>query len=194
VTRYVIIGAGAVGATLAVELGDTGHDILLVAHGPTLEHLARQPLSYHTYAGSREIRLPVVSPDDDLGLGPDDILVLAVKTQDVHAILPSLAWRDVRSHRGETLGVAADLVPVVTVQNGLDAERSAARWFATVVGAVVTPSTGSFPPFAPPAWPTALPRYCLLSRQRRSSPSSAGDNLGSDSVHARYRVIEVQMG
>ncbi|MFJ1456720.1 ketopantoate reductase family protein [Nocardia sp. N2S4-5] len=136
-TRYVIVGAGAVGVALAVELGERGHDIRLVARGSALEHLAREPLSYHTHRGSRAVRLPVAGPADDLGLGPDDILVLAVKTQDVDAALPALAWREVRGPDGEVLGVAAGLLPVVTVQNGLDAERSAARWFDTVVGAVM---------------------------------------------------------
>ncbi|MQY28733.1 ketopantoate reductase family protein [Nocardia aurantia] len=135
-TRYVIVGAGAVGACLAVELGDRGHEVLLIARGATLEHLAAQPLSYHTHAGAREVRLPVAAIGDELNLRLGDILVLAVKTQDVAGAAAELAWRDVSDRRGGVLGPAAELVPIVTVQNGLDAERAAARWFDTVIGAV----------------------------------------------------------
>ncbi|MRH91243.1 hypothetical protein GFY24_28020 [Nocardia sp. SYP-A9097] len=135
-TRYVIVGAGAVGASLAVELGDRGHDILLIARGATLEHLARQPLSYHSQTGHREVRLPVAALGDDLGLRLGDIVVFTVKSQDLPEVAAALAWRDVTDEQGRIRGVAADLVPVVTAQNGLDAERSAARWFDTVLGAV----------------------------------------------------------
>ncbi|GAA5052136.1 ketopantoate reductase family protein [Nocardia callitridis] len=136
-TRYVIVGAGAVGAALAVQLRERGHEILLVARGETLEHLARKPLSYHTHAGHQDVSLPVVGPDDDFGLRVGDLLVLAVKTQDLPATLPSLAWREVRDGRGAAVGVAADTLPLITVQNGLDAEGSAARWFDSVIGAVM---------------------------------------------------------
>ncbi|MCU1641773.1 MAG: ketopantoate reductase PanE/ApbA family protein [Nocardia sp.] len=135
-TRYVIVGAGAVGVSLAVELGDRGHEILLVARGATLDHLARQPLSYHSQAGHREVRLPVAALTDDLGLRVGDIVVFAVKSQDLPAVAPAIAWRDVTDAHGRIRGLAADLVPVVTAQNGLDAERTAARWFDTVLGAV----------------------------------------------------------
>ncbi|MFB8003832.1 ketopantoate reductase family protein [Nocardia sp. NPDC056000] len=135
-TRYVIVGAGAVGVSLAVELGDRGHDVLLVARGATLKYLAAQPLSYHSHAGHREIRLPAVALDADLGLRVGDIVVLAVKSQDLPTVAPALAWRDVTDEQGTVRGIAASLVPVVTVQNGLDAERTTARWFDTVLGAV----------------------------------------------------------
>ncbi|MCX4095912.1 ketopantoate reductase family protein [Nocardia sp. alder85J] len=135
-TRYVIVGAGAIGACLAVELGDRGHEVLLIARGATLEHLAAQPLSYHTDAGARQVRLPVVAIGDELRLRVGDILVLTVKTQDVAGAVAELAWRDVVDRQGGVIGSAAELVPIVTVQNGLAAERIAARWFETVIGAV----------------------------------------------------------
>ncbi|MGV9675596.1 ketopantoate reductase family protein [Nocardia sp. NPDC003482] len=135
-TRYVIVGAGAIGATLAAELTERGEDALLLARGAALEHLARQPLWYHTHTASRVIRVPVAALSGDLGLRLGDVLVVTVKTQDLHGVLPALAWQPVRDERGAEAGVAADLIPLVTVQNGLDAERSAARWFTTVIGAV----------------------------------------------------------
>ncbi|MGV9410579.1 ketopantoate reductase family protein [Nocardia sp. NPDC003693] len=135
-TRYVIVGAGAIGVSLAVELGDRGHEVLLVARGATLEHLVAQPLSYHTHSGRREVRLRAVDLAADLGLRIGDIVVLAVKTQDLPTVASAVAWRDVTDEHSCVRGNAAELIPVVTVQNGLDAERTAARWFDTVLGAV----------------------------------------------------------
>ncbi|WP_330256109.1 hypothetical protein OG874_17010 [Nocardia sp. NBC_00565] len=134
-TRYVIVGAGAVGVSLAAELGACGHGVCLIARGDTLRHFALHPVSYRTAAGTRAIRLPVAAITDDLELAHDDILVLASKTQDVRDAAQALAWHEVRDARGEVVGVAADHLPVVTLQNGLDAERAAARWFTTVIGA-----------------------------------------------------------
>ncbi|MGQ4599165.1 2-dehydropantoate 2-reductase N-terminal domain-containing protein [Nocardia sp. R6R-6] len=135
-TRYVIVGAGAVGASLAVELAGRGHDILVIARGSALEHLAAHPLSYHTASGRRSVRLPVAAVTDDVRFRTGDILVLATKTQDVRDAAQAMAWREVRNSAGDVIGTAAEHVPVVTLQNGLDAERTAARWFEIVIGAV----------------------------------------------------------
>ncbi|MEU6563013.1 ketopantoate reductase family protein [Nocardia nova] len=134
-TRYVIVGAGAVGTTLAVELSGSGRDVLLVARGDALEYFRQHPVDYHTPAGVRAVRLPVAG--EDVGLHTGDILVLTAKTQDVGAAAAAFAWHDVRDPDGVVVGVAAEHIPVVTVQNGLAAEPTAARWFATVVGAVL---------------------------------------------------------
>ncbi|MET8429806.1 2-dehydropantoate 2-reductase N-terminal domain-containing protein [Nocardia sp. NPDC004860] len=141
-TRYVIVGAGAVGVSLAVELADRGHHTLVVAHGNPLHHFATHPLVYRTAAGVRTIRLPVAAGTGNLGFEPGDILILAVKSQHVARAAQSLAWHDVRDPDGTPLGVAAEHIPVVTVQNGLDAERAAARWFDTVLGATLVLSVG----------------------------------------------------
>ncbi|MGQ4615387.1 2-dehydropantoate 2-reductase N-terminal domain-containing protein [Nocardia sp. R7R-8] len=135
--RYVIVGAGAVGVSLAVELSGRGHDVRVIARGETLRYFARNPVAYRTASGTRTVSLPVAAISDDLGLAVGDILVLASKTQDTRDIAQELAWRDVRDRQGTVVGVAADHIPIVTPQNGLDAERAAARWFATVIGATV---------------------------------------------------------
>ncbi|PPJ25455.1 ketopantoate reductase family protein [Nocardia nova] len=136
-TRYVIVGAGAVGTTLAVELADSGQDVLLIARGNALRHFRQHPVSYHTPTGIRNVRLPVAAATDDLALHTGDVLVLTAKTQDVGAAAEVMAWRDVRNSDGAVIGLAADHIPVVTVQNGLAAEGMVARWFATVIGAVL---------------------------------------------------------
>ncbi|PPJ35436.1 hypothetical protein C5E45_25515 [Nocardia nova] len=136
-TRYVIVGAGAVGTTLAVELADSGQDVLLIARGNALRYFRQHPVKYHTPTGIRNVRLPVAAATDDLALHTGDVLVLTAKTQDVGAAAEVMAWRDVRNSDGAVIGLAADHIPVVTVQNGLAAEGMVARWFATVIGAVL---------------------------------------------------------
>ncbi|GAA4546199.1 rhodanese-like domain-containing protein [Pseudonocardia xishanensis] len=127
-TRYVVIGAGAVGGTLAAELHLAGLSTLLVARGAHLEAL-RGGLRYVRPDGEQRIDVPVAAPDE-VALDPEDVLVLAPKAQDAEAALADWAWRPV----GER--TAAEVLPVITLQNGLDAERVALRRFATVYGAV----------------------------------------------------------
>jgi ketopantoate reductase len=117
VSRYVIVGAGGVGCGLAAGLGDAGFEVALVS---------RRGAPRFTHAG-RTRTLDVVS---DVALREDDIVVLAVKTQDVYAVLAR--WRGPET--------------VVTTQNGLEAERAAARYFPRVVaGVTLTAATHVVP-------------------------------------------------
>ncbi|MFT4265341.1 MAG: 2-dehydropantoate 2-reductase N-terminal domain-containing protein [Nocardioides sp.] len=128
--RYVIIGAGAVGAAIAAGLDEAGIDVVLVSRGSTYAAIAAHGLTYTQDGRTRTLDLTVVDGADGVELAPDDVLVLAVKSQDAAATLADWAWRPVAGG-----GVAADL-PLLLTQNGLDAERAALRYFATVVGGV----------------------------------------------------------
>lgn len=125
--RYVVIGAGGVGAALAAGLDEAGIPAVLVSRGATYDAIRARGLRY-THAGrERVLRVDVAGSPDDVRLTPDDVLVLAVKTQDATAALAAWARRPVGD------GLAGDLLPVVTLQNGLEAERVALRHFARVV-------------------------------------------------------------
>ncbi|GAA3858923.1 2-dehydropantoate 2-reductase N-terminal domain-containing protein [Saccharothrix violaceirubra] len=130
-TRYVIIGAGAVGATTAAELHLAGREVVLVARGAHLEALRAEGLRYVRPDGTTTLRLPVVGGPGELELRTDDVLVLATKTQDADTALSAWAWQPVGK------GVAATELPVFTLQNGLDSERGALRRFETVFASVV---------------------------------------------------------
>lgn len=134
--RYVVIGAGAVGATVAAELHRAGIDTLLVARGAQLVALRAQGLTYIRPDGTHQLRIPVVAGPAEVGLTDGDVLVLATKTQDTEAAVREWAWRPVKRADGTT-GPAATNLPLVTLQNGLDSERIALRFFARVLGAVV---------------------------------------------------------
>jgi thiosulfate/3-mercaptopyruvate sulfurtransferase len=135
VTRYVIIGAGAIGVTLAAELQAAGSEILLLARGAQLEALRAGRMTYLRPDGTRQLQLPAVGTPGQLKLAADDVLVLATKTQDADAALAAVAWLPVPEPGGSTRPAGA-VLPVLTLQNGLDAERSALRRFATVFAAV----------------------------------------------------------
>ncbi len=122
---HVIFGAGAIGTSLAAQFTQAGIDTMLVARGAQLEHLRAQGLLYQRPKGTSRIDLPVTDINS-LQLKPDDILFLAVKTQDIEELSARIA----------DLPLAADL-PVVTLQNGLEAERVVARRFSRVYAAVV---------------------------------------------------------
>jgi 2-dehydropantoate 2-reductase len=147
--RYIIIGAGAVGGSIGGRLAESGTDVVLVARGAHFEVLRDRGLTLTTPDGTRVHRIPVVDRPKDVELGPDDVLVLAVKTQDSLAALAAWARRPVRGG-----GTAGERLPLVCAQNGVESERLALRLFRHVYamcvwlpsghvepGAVLAPST-----------------------------------------------------
>lgn len=130
-TRYIIIGAGAVGASFAAEFESHGIAYALVGRGQQIAHIAAHGLSYRRPSESRIVRLNAFDTQSPPPLTPDDVLLLTVKAQDVEAATQFWAWRDV-----EGGGIAADL-PLVTFQNGLAAEDIALRRFSRVYAASI---------------------------------------------------------
>jgi 2-dehydropantoate 2-reductase len=136
-TRYIIIGAGAVGAGLAAQFELTGISYALVGRGAQIGHVKKHGLSYQRPSGKRQVTLNAFDLADPPELTPSDILLLTVKSQDAPAALAFWSWRPVSDAEG---GAAANL-PVVTFQNGLATEAFALRTFARVYGAsILTPS------------------------------------------------------
>ncbi|MFT4124242.1 MAG: 2-dehydropantoate 2-reductase N-terminal domain-containing protein [Microbacteriaceae bacterium] len=134
-TRYVIIGAGAIGAHLAAQLSQAGLPAVLVARGAQLEALRRGPLTLRKAGGEERVSVAVAADAAEAALTADDVLVLAVKSQDAEAVLASWAWQAL----AEGDGVAADL-PIAVLQNGVATEDAALRRFARVLSvATVVP-------------------------------------------------------
>ena len=128
--RYIIIGAGAVGAGIGGRLYESGHDVALVARGPHLAALRADGLRFSTPEGTRTLAVPAVGGPEELELGPQDVLVLAVKAQHTASALEPWPSRPVV---GED-GTAGELLPLVCAQNGVVNERAAMRWFRRVYG------------------------------------------------------------
>ncbi|WP_322768656.1 rhodanese-like domain-containing protein [Frankia sp. Cr1] len=134
-TRYIIIGAGAVGATVAAQLDGAGIPVVVVARGANLAALRSQGLRYIRPDSDRRVALHVAGGPDEVDLHADDVLVLATKSQDSEALLQQWAWRPVTVHGA--VRTAAEVLPILLLQNGLENARTALRRFAMVVDAVV---------------------------------------------------------
>jgi 2-dehydropantoate 2-reductase len=131
--RYIIIGAGAVGGTIGGRLAQSGNDVVLVARGAHLAAVQNKGLRLITAAGVVTGAIPAVNGPAELGeLRPDDVLVLAVKSQNTADALTE--WSAAPVAGG---GSAGELLPIVCAQNGVDNERMALRLFGTVYGMCV---------------------------------------------------------
>jgi 2-dehydropantoate 2-reductase len=128
--RFVVIGAGAIGGTIAGRLFEHHHDVALVARGDHHDVLARRGLRLESPEGATTLRIPTVSSVDDIVFEDDDVAVIAVKGQDTVGVIGSLA-----------ANAPVDL-PVVCAQNGVENERVALRRFSRVYGiSMMCPTT-----------------------------------------------------
>jgi 2-dehydropantoate 2-reductase len=139
VTRYIVIGAGAVGAVLAARLTGTDQEAVLVGRGENIRRIAADGLRLFLHGEPSTVQLGTASSQDEVHLRPDDVLVFATKVQDLEAAARDWAWRPAGS------GVAADL-PVLSLQNGLDADRILLRRFARVLGGTILTSSQHISP------------------------------------------------
>jgi thiosulfate/3-mercaptopyruvate sulfurtransferase len=126
--RYLIIGAGAIGAGVAAELTMAGVPAVLIARGNNAAALRRDGLLYVRHDGEHRVTVEVAGGPGDVELDANDVLVLATKSQDTEQVLQDWAHRPVRG---------AETVPILSLQNGLENERMALRRFPQVLGAVV---------------------------------------------------------
>lgn len=119
-----------------------------------------------------------------MDLRPDDVLVLAVKSQDTATALD--AWADRPVAGG---GSAADLLPVVCAQNGVDNERAALRRFAEVVAMCVWLPATFLEPGRVSAGGTPVPGVLTLGP---AAPSAADDDqlaaIAGDLTDAGFRA------
>lgn len=112
--RFVVLGAGAIGGVVGGRLAEHGHDVVLVARGAHREAIAADGLLIRSPDDEVRVPVPVAAHPDELELGADDVVLLAVKGQDTRTALDALA-------RGP-----ADLA-VACLQNGVDNERQVLR-------------------------------------------------------------------
>lgn len=131
-TRYIIIGAGAVGASLAAQLAGATIPYVLVGRGENIARIAADGLRYNRQGVTSVVLLSTATSPEDVVLDSGDVLVLTTKVHDLEDVVRQWAWQPL----ADGAGSAADL-PVITLQNGLDSERIALRRFGTVYGASI---------------------------------------------------------
>jgi len=143
VTRYVFVGAGAVGSALGGLLAQNGTAVLLVARGDHARAMTDHGLTVRCPDTILTVPVPVVTTPDQARLTLDDVLVLTTKTHQAEAAINEWADVPVHGNDGAVAGRAADLLPVFTAMNGVAGEEIALRyvervfavcvWFPTVM-------------------------------------------------------------
>ena len=106
-TKYTVVGAGAIGGTLAVHLHRAGADVQIVdADEAHVRAIAERGLRVEQPGGAIEARIPVMTPEN----APEklDAVLLAVKAQATDAVAAWIAPR------------LADDGWVASLQNGLN--------------------------------------------------------------------------
>lgn len=135
--RIVVFGAGAVGSVIGGRLYEHrdahGHDVTLVARPAHCAAIRKHGLVIHDPAGTTSIAVPAVEQIADVALDRDDVVILAMKTQDTPAALEQLARHAPRAR-------------VVCAQNGVENERLALRVVDHVYGVCVMLPAGFMEP------------------------------------------------
>lgn len=86
--RIGIVGAGAIGGWLGVRLANAGHEISVLARGATLAALREQP--WRLRMGEQTLEARVQASDDAHQLGPQDVVIVAVKGPALATIAPAI--------------------------------------------------------------------------------------------------------
>lgn len=123
--RYVIYGAGAIGATIAARFHQQGEAVVAIARGDHGAAMQRYGLRFIAEDGEHRVALPTVGHPAEIDFRGDDLVILAMKSQHTEAALLEL-----RAAAGAAVGV-------VCAQNGVANERAAARYFERVYGMLV---------------------------------------------------------
>ncbi len=135
-TRYVVIGAGAIGGAIAGLLAETGSDVVAVARGAHAATIIERGLTVRMPERSFTVPVRCVTRPSELTLGLDDVLLLSTKTHQAESALRQ--WVDTPVVDGSaTAGTAGELLPILTALNGVSSEGMALRFFDRVVGVCV---------------------------------------------------------
>jgi 2-dehydropantoate 2-reductase len=84
-----IVGMGAIGGWLAAGLAAAGHEVSGLARGQTLQALQTQGLRFSV--GDQTSTWPIRASQQAAELGPQDLVVIALKAQSLPAVAPELS-------------------------------------------------------------------------------------------------------
>ena len=84
--RFIVIGAGGIGAYFGGELARAGHEVTLFARGDHLEAIRRKGLTVRSPDGEFVAR--VAATDDPTALPEADLAIVAVKSYSLGAVTP----------------------------------------------------------------------------------------------------------
>jgi 2-dehydropantoate 2-reductase len=154
--KICVVGAGSIGGHVAVLLAESGHAVTVIARGAHLAAIRRSGLTLILDDGS-EHRAPNMAATDDIRqAGPQDLVILAVKANQVEALVDDLPmlfhdetvllpmqngipWWYFQRHGGPHAGHCVRAVdPQARIMNAIDPRR--------IIGCVVYPAAAIIAP------------------------------------------------
>src|SRR6202049_4650181 len=149
--KIAIIGAGAIGGYVGVNLALAGEDVTFIVRGANLDAIRKNGIKLMMSDGSEHVAANVKATDDYAVAGPQDMVILAVKAHQVEAVandVPKLFGPDTvvitmqngipywyfHQHGGELAGsIVRSVDPTGLIGSKIPAER--------VIGCVVYPAS-----------------------------------------------------
>lgn len=123
--RLVVVGAGAIGASVGALLFEVGAPCVLVARGDHGAALARDGVDLRFPTTARRVRVPVAATLADVAPTPDDLVLVATMAH----------------HTDEAIAGLDPAVPVASFQNGLaPLDAIARRGHPTLAAMVYVPA------------------------------------------------------
>jgi len=159
--RPIVLGAGAIGGVIGGRLFEHGHEVLLIARGEHYQALSGGGLRLESPDAAVTLPIPTVQSPAQISFQDNDVIILAVKSQDTTLAVDVLA------------SVAPATLPIVCAQNGVENERIVLRRFANVYGMCVMCPTTHLVPGAVQAHSTPVTGLLDLGRWPMGSDDRA---------------------
>jgi 2-dehydropantoate 2-reductase len=105
VLRYGVVGAGAIGAYVGASIARAGGDVTLIARGAHCAAMRENGVVVRSERGDFQVRC--AATDDPSEAGPFDCLIIALKANQIEAMLPSIER------------MCHDRTRIVAMQNGI---------------------------------------------------------------------------
>jgi len=105
--KIAVIGAGAIGGLVGAKLALAGEEVTFLVRGANLAAIRENGFKLIAHDGTEQVARDVVATDRYDGVGPQDIVILAMKAHQVEAVALDVP----KLFRPETV--------VVTMQNGI---------------------------------------------------------------------------
>ena len=138
--KFVVFGAGAIGAVVGARLFRAGYDVTLIARGAHLAAMQTDGLRVESPAGVDLVPIAAVAHARDIDWDDHPVVFVAVKSQHTASAL-------------RELGEVAPLdTAIICLQNGVANEPAALRLFPNAYGVSIACPTSYLDPGVVQAW------------------------------------------